>query len=401
MLFEVRRVWRWGIKFSGTLSGCAGEKCKCSRKVCSGMERERKKRVMGAEKTEYKETPGGRRRKRRVALALAFMVLLAFWGCGNRAEQSAQEGAGTEEGVPDAAGKAESGEAGNHDVSGADKGEPGEGEEEKEGKGKEDEGSGSMSEGSKEEEAAGEPAEAEEESRWAGKKVSVCGDSISTFTGYIPENYSVFYPEYGEVQSVEETWWMQVIGRTGMELCRNASYSGSTVSGQSQDNHEGAYACGNQRVADLASTEGSWPDVIIILMGTNDLIDGIPLGSYDGVSPVEEGYIQNFSEAYGLMLDKMHRWYPDAEIYCCTIAEVSRWDEEGETFPFQNEHGLTAKNYNDCIKAVAHAKGDAVIDVYGCGITYENAKEYTSDGTHPNAAGAALIAEKVCEGLEG
>ena len=38
------------------------------------------------------------------------------------------------------------------------------------------------------------------------------------------------------------------------ELCSNASFSGSTVSGQSQDNHEGTYACGNQRIADLAGS---------------------------------------------------------------------------------------------------------------------------------------------------
>ncbi len=236
-------------------------------------------------------------------------------------------------------------------------------------------------------------------SPWEGKKVSFCGDSISTFSGYIPGNYSIFYPEYGEISDVGETWWMQVVERSGMELCRNASYSGSMVSGQSLDNHDGAYACGNQRVADLASEDGNWPDVIVILMGTNDCISNIPLGAYDGVSEVQEGYIQNFSEAYGLMLDKMHTWYPDAEIYCCTMIEVSRWDAEGNCAPFQNELGLTAKNYNDCIKAVAHAKGVGIIDVYGCGITYDNSREYTSDGTHPNAAGAALMADKVCEGL--
>lgn len=235
------------------------------------------------------------------------------------------------------------------------------------------------------------------DSSWSGKKASVCGDSISTFTGYIPENYSKFYPEYGEIKTVEETWWMQVIRRTGMELCRNASYSGSMVSGQSQDNYDGAFACGNQRMADLASAEGERPDVILILMGTNDLLSNIPLGSYDGVSAVQEGYVQNFSEAYGLMLDKMHMWYPDAEIYCCTMVEVSRWNEAGDVFPFQNEYGLTAKDYNNCIKAVAQAKGISVIDVYECGIVSENAWQYTSDGTHPNVDGAALMADKVCE----
>ncbi len=241
----------------------------------------------------------------------------------------------------------------------------------------------------------------QESSSWTGKKVSICGDSLSTFTGYIPDYYSKFYPENGEILEVKDTWWMQVLERTGMELCRNASYSGSTVSGPSQDNQDGRYGCGDQRMNDLAGTDGSMPEVILILMGANDLLNDIPLGSYDGVSTVPEGNIENFCEAYALMLDKMKTRYPDAEIYCCTITEVSRWiDETGEKFPFPNIHNLTAKDYNTWITSIAKAKGVNVIDVYDCGITYENAKEYTSDGTHPNIAGAKLIADKVCESFQ-
>ena len=236
-------------------------------------------------------------------------------------------------------------------------------------------------------------------SPFAGKTVSICGDSISTFTGYIPDYYSKFYPEMGEITRVEDTWWMQVLERTGMELCRNASYSGSTVSGQSQDNGDGRFACGNCRVLDLAGDEGEDPDVILILMGANDLLTDIPLGAYDGVSPVEEGYIKTFSEAYALMLDKMLERYPQTEIYCCTIAEVGRWNEAGEGYSYTNVHSTTAKDYNAWIKAVANAKGVSVIDVYECGITAENIRQYTSDGTHPNPAGAKLIADKVCQEL--
>ena len=235
-------------------------------------------------------------------------------------------------------------------------------------------------------------------SDFEGKKLSICGDSISTFTGYIPDYYSKFYPEMGDIQDVNDTWWMQVVKRTGMELLRNASYSGATVSGPSQDNSDGRYGCGNQRMADLAGEDGSLPDVIIIMLGANDLLNGIPPGSYDGVSQVPEGNIETFSEAYALMLDKMKTWYPDAEIYCCTAAEVSRWnDETGEKFPFENAHKLTMKDYNAWIQSIAEKKGAKVIDVYDCGLTYENAQSYTSDGTHPNAAGAKLIADKVCE----
>ena len=109
--------------------------------------------------------------------------------------------------------------------------------------------------------------------------------------------------------------------------------------------------------------------------------------------------MKTFSEAYALMLDKMLERYPQTEIYCCTIAEVGRWNEAGEGYSYTNVHSTTAKDYNAWIKAVANAKGVSVIDVYECGITAENIRQYTSDGTHPNPAGAKLIADKVCQEL--
>ncbi len=366
--------------------------------------------------------------KGRIAGLLVLLTALAFLGCGNRAQDGVRDGGGPGPGDGEGREGIAGGESAGAD--GRQAGQPGieagdgieadsgieadngievdnvieaeGGIETGTGQDKMPDGTGN-GEGSRvsqrEEGMTAQKEEGAAESPWSGKRMSVCGDSISTFTGYIPDNYSRFYPEYGDIPTVEETWWMQVLERTGMELCSNASYSGSTVSGQSQDNHEGAYACGNQRIADLAGAEGSWPDVILILMGTNDFLYDIPIGSYDGTSQVQEGYIRNFSEAYGLMLDKMQMWYPDAQIYCGTIVEVSQWDDTGQSSPFRNGQELTVKNYNDCIKAVADAKGAEVIDVFGCGITYENAMEYTSDGVHPNAAGAALIADKVCEGL--
>ena len=40
------------------------------------------------------------------------------------------------------------------------------------------------------------------------KKVSVLGDSYSTFIGVIPANYSSFYPnDRNDVTEVEQTWW--------------------------------------------------------------------------------------------------------------------------------------------------------------------------------------------------
>ena len=46
-----------------------------------------------------------------------------------------------------------------------------------------------------------------------GKKLSILGDSISTYNGYIPSGYDNFYPS-GDVDNVNKTWWMSLINKS-------------------------------------------------------------------------------------------------------------------------------------------------------------------------------------------
>ena len=54
-------------------------------------------------------------------------------------------------------------------------------------------------------------------------KFSIMGDSISTYEGYNPFLYDVFYTEeraaLAGLRSADDTWWMQVIHAFGGELC--------------------------------------------------------------------------------------------------------------------------------------------------------------------------------------
>ena len=53
------------------------------------------------------------------------------------------------------------------------------------------------------------------------KKVSILGDSYSTFIGVIPANYATFYPnDRNDVTEVEQTWWSLYIQAKGYELER-------------------------------------------------------------------------------------------------------------------------------------------------------------------------------------
>lgn len=66
-------------------------------------------------------------------------------------------------------------------------------------------------------------------------KISIVGDSISTYEGFNPYGYPVYYKDDraydNEISSVDDTWWKQVIDAVDGELCVNNSFSGSLVAG--------------------------------------------------------------------------------------------------------------------------------------------------------------------------
>lgn len=231
--------------------------------------------------------------------------------------------------------------------------------------------------------------------------VSVMGDSISTFRGYIPEGYYDYFPDNGAVQDVTETWWEPLFRELGLVRYANASSSGSTCTGDSASQDSPQYGCDDLRINDLAGTGGEAPDIIIVYMGTNDLLESIPLGTNDGTKKVAEGNVQNFSDAYTLILDKLLKKYPDAQIYCCTITQIGTWGTDTPFVEFVNGagDGLTAVDYNECIAEIAGNKGIPVIDLYDCGIALDNLQETTSDGVHPTPLGMQYIRERVRERL--
>ena len=65
-------------------------------------------------------------------------------------------------------------------------------------------------------------------------KVSILGDSISTYFGYTDFGYPVYFMDdkacENGIESVDDIWWKQVIDSLGGELCVNNSFSGSLVS---------------------------------------------------------------------------------------------------------------------------------------------------------------------------
>lgn len=225
-----------------------------------------------------------------------------------------------------------------------------------------------------------------------GKKVSILGDSISTFTGTMPADYNIYYPESGDIPNAGQTWWGQLLANTGMVLCRNASSANTDVTGNSLALDGSAPGCSIRRIVDLKGTDGSNPDVIIIYMGINDFARSRTLGSFTSPGVQTEGEVMVFTDAYELMLQKIKALYPTASIYCCTLLE--RCDLNGNTgAPAVNLNGDTVADFNTQIKAIAKAYGASVVDFYNCGINYTNLSLFTVDGIHPTWIGAGVLGQ--------
>lgn len=201
------------------------------------------------------------------------------------------------------------------------------------------------------------------------KKVSILGDSISTFEGYTVHQglfYDRFIQNYSGVKSVEDTWWMQVIRELDAELGVNDSFSGSTVYGSVSTSGTSL-----KRLTALGA-QGK-PDMILVYMGTNDW------GSY--IMPTD------FRDAYENMLTSIKILYPDAEIYCATLLRGE--DPEDMSDLFINVEGcLSPKIYSQIIRESATKIGAKLADLEKYHMNY-----HTMDGVHPNAEGMREIAQ--------
>lgn len=214
---------------------------------------------------------------------------------------------------------------------------------------------------------------------YTGKRLSILGDSISTFAGYIPSGNSAYYPA-DTVQSVTDTWWKKLIDALGFTLDTNESWSGSRVTTTNGDTAAGCMT----RCQNLGN-----PDVIIVYMGINDFLNNVALGTYDGRSAIPAA-TNTFREAYGIMLNKILTAYKLAEVWVATLPQCERVGDDG--FPEINGNGVSLDAFNESIRQLANAFGLKVLEHNKCGLTYQNMQEFDPNLLHPNKYGHSLIA---------
>lgn len=116
--------------------------------------------------------------------------------------------------------------------------------------------------------------------------ILILGDSYSTFEGFIPKGYNVYYQGDGSydtgVTKVEETWWHQLITETESNLILNDSWSGSTICYTGYDNVDcsetSSFICRLEKMEKNGFFKQNEIDTLFIFGGTNDSWLDIPLG---------------------------------------------------------------------------------------------------------------------------
>lgn len=141
------------------------------------------------------------------------------------------------------------------------------------------------------------------------KKVSVLGDSYSTFVGIIPSNYSSFYPnDRNDVTKIEQTWWSLYVKAKGYALEKNDSWGGTTICGTGYGGMNSSRSNFISRVDSLGN-----PDIIFVFGGTNDAWANSPMGEYQ-YSDWTKDDCKYFRPALACLTDMLQKRYANAEI---------------------------------------------------------------------------------------
>ena len=157
------------------------------------------------------------------------------------------------------------------------------------------------------------------------KYVSILGDSVSTLYGWNPKGYCVFYEgencERSGVKEYADTWWGQLTDYLGANLLVNDSWSGSRVTKLPNQNQLFPSGISDERINNLGK-KFKKPDLIIVMLGDNDWGHGVSISEPDNLG--DERNLYMFCDAYNLMLDKIKKRYPRAQVQCYKKANVDR-----------------------------------------------------------------------------
>ena len=208
-----------------------------------------------------------------------------------------------------------------------------------------------------------------------GKKISILGDSMSTYRGVSNDananltiRYNPFF--YYDPFPLEKTYWMRLINELEMILCVNNSWASGNLSGI--DNPDS----GVNRAHNLANNAGEKPDYIIVFMGVNDL----------GRNVEYEVFASDYTKTLMVIKEK----YPEAKVFCINLPD--RYED------FKTRTELFNKAISDAV--IAAGAHFFVVDLFNSELNNDNYYNNTVDGIHPDEDGARIIFEIVLKAFK-
>lgn len=231
--------------------------------------------------------------------------------------------------------------------------------------------------------------------RYKGRIISILGDSISTFEGYIPEAdgknlaHRTRYPQDNLLTDVNDTWWMKLINTLDAKLGINDSWAGSTVSNfrdyNEKDFGPDAAMASLTRIRNLGAN--GKPDLILFFGGTNDAGKMIEKGDFNPEHRLDLAAFKwtSFADAYAEALLRLKHFYPDSEIVAIAPSVSGGYYDNSRLSEFA-DITIEICDYYDV----------RCIDLRSSGLTFD----MLPDTLHPDAEGMDCIYRSVLNKLK-
>ena len=208
-----------------------------------------------------------------------------------------------------------------------------------------------------------------------GKKLSILGDSISTYKGVSNDKRANKTTEdnpyyYRPAFEQKDTYWQKILDDFGMTLCVNNSWSGGNLSGTYDP------SSGVNRSSELARDDGETPDFIIVFMGINDVGRGIDFAVFE----------MSYKQTIATVKEK----YPLAQVCCVNLPDRDIFLKTRTII------------YNNIIKEAVLEAGENffIADLFGSRLNNDFYYNNTIDGLHPDRDGMRIIAEIIEDAMK-
>ena len=151
----------------------------------------------------------------------------------------------------------------------------------------------------------------------------IFGDSYSTFSGFVPDNYAVYYSENErpetDVTQVTQTWWHQVCETANLNLILNNSWSGSPIGYTGYDNSDcsksSSFIYRLRQLIENGFFDKNKIDTVFVFGGTNDSCANASLGEQK-YGNWEDCDFYSVLPAVCYFLNLLRQTLPQTKIYC-------------------------------------------------------------------------------------